>query len=230
MKQLHIVSCTRAKTKEEFEKRPLSKSLNKLNQLYTSEQLTSTIIYDNTKGLSSQYNKFLSKEYENCIIVFCHDDLIIDTLYLFEHLNKSPYTVTGLAGANKFKEGSNTPPAWHLMTDPKNYVGEVKHIRDHSIFTTVFGPTTGSAKIIDGLFIAVNVSKILQTNARFNKSYDFHHYDLAFCIECLKESVSIGVMPINVIHYGLGDSMLTKEWDSSAKQFLNEYSNFSKYK
>lgn len=228
MKQIHIVSCTKVKTREEFEKRPLGKSLKKLKLLYSSEQLASTIVLDNKEGLSSVYNKFLTKEYKDNIVVFCHDDLIIDTIYLHEHLNKSPYTVTGLAGANKFKN-SNTPPAWHIMTEENSRVGEVKHIKDGVIFTTIFGPTIGNAKLVDGLFIAVNVEKIIQTKAKFNTNYSFHLYDLAFCIECLKENVTIGVMPINVIHYGLGDSMLTKDWEDNARKFLNEYSNFSKY-
>jgi hypothetical protein len=229
MKKLHIVSCTKVKTQEEFEKRPLSKSLKKLNTLYSSEQLTSTIIYDNKQGLSAPYNKFLSNKYRDCIVVFCHDDLILDTIFLYEHLNKSPYTVTGLAGANKFKNDGNIIPAWHLMTEQESYVGEVKHIKNNNIFTTVFGPTLGNAKVVDGLFIAVDVEKILQTKARFNENYNFHHYDIAFCLECLKEKVSIGVMPINVIHYGLGDSMLTQDWERNAKVFLKEYSNFTKY-
>jgi hypothetical protein len=228
MKQIHIVSCTKAKTQEEFDKRPLGKSLKKLKKLYSSDQLTSTIILDNKEGLSAVYNRFLSNDYKDKIVTFCHDDLIIDTIYLCEHLNKSPYIVTGLAGANKFKSTS-TPPAWHIMTEENSRVGEVKHIKDGVIFTTIFGPTFGNARLVDGLFIAVNVEKILKTKAKFNTNYNFHLYDLAFCIECLKENISIGIMPINVIHYGLGDSMLTKDWEDNARKFLNEYSNFSKY-
>lgn len=229
MKQIRIVSCTKSKNQNDFEKRPLGKSLKKLKKLYTTDQLEASIFYDNIKGLSDVYNTFLTDKYKDQIVIFCHDDVIIDTLYLQELLNKSPYTVTGLAGANKFKSTPNLPPAWHLMTEENSRVGEVKHIKNDIIFTTVFGPTFGNAKLVDGLFIVVNIEKILQTKARFNKNYDFHLYDLAFCIECLKENVSIGVMPVSVIHYGLGDSMLTKEWKSNAKKFLNEYSNFSKY-
>lgn len=229
MKKIHIVSCTRVKTQEEFQKKPLGKSLKKLNVLYTPEQLTSTIIFDNKQGLSTVYNSFLSEKYKDSYVVFCHDDLIIDTLYLYEHLNKTPYTVTGLAGANRFKTDSNLPPAWHLMSDPKSYVGEVKHIKDGIIFTTVFGSTLSNAKVVDGLFIAIDVEKIIKTKARFNERFQFHHYDLAFCLECLTNNITIGVMPINVIHYGLGDSMLTQEWENSAKSFSKVYSNFSKY-
>jgi hypothetical protein len=230
MKQVYIVTCTKVKTKEEFAKRPLGKSLSKLEKIYSSNQLSYTVVYNNKEGLSVVYNRFLNNvEHEDKIIVFCHDDLILDTIFLCEHLNKSPYAVTGLAGACIFKNESNVPPAWHLMTERDSWFGEVKHIKDGVIFTTQFGKTIGRVKVIDGLFIAVDVNKIINTKARFNETYEFHHYDLAFCMECLKENITVGVMPINVIHYGLGDSMLTRDWEESARKFSNEYSNFSKY-
>lgn len=229
MKNIHIVSCTRAKNQNEFEKRPLGKSLKKIKKLYTTEQITSTIVYDNKRGLSENYNEFLTAKYKDSIVLFVHDDVILDTVFLYEHLNKSPFVVTGLAGARDFKRLQNdTQPAWHLMTERESYHGEVKHLHNDIIYTTVFGKTFGSVSVIDGVFIAVNVEKILNTKARFNETYNFHHYDIAFCIECLKEKVTIGVMPINIIHYGLGDSMLTQEWVNSSKIFLNEYSHFLK--
>lgn len=226
MKKVCIVTSTKAKNKEEFEQRPLNKSLKRLKKLYTDEQLTVEIIFNNTQGLSSAYNRFLTDKYKNQIIVFVHDDVVIDSLFLYEHINKTPFTVTGLAGAKVFKKDSNIIPAWHLMTEQESYVGEVKHIQNNVIFTTVFGKTFDKAKVVDGVFIAVNVEELLKTKARFNENYKFHHYDIAFCMECLKENISIGVMPINIIHYGLGDSMLTQDWNTSAKVFLSEYGKY----
>ena len=46
------------------------------------------------------------------------------------------------------------------MTEQESWLGEVKHIKDNIIFTTRFGSTFGSAKVIEGLFIAVNVEQI----------------------------------------------------------------------
>lgn len=223
MKPVLLVTCTRDNT---LQKRPLFRSIEQLKKLYPETLFKTHIITNNKTGLSKNYNEFLTEKYKNYIVVFCHDDIVIDTLYLVEFLNKSPYTVTGLAGTTNFTINSQTPPAWHLMSKQESYVGEVKHIKDSIVWTTVFGKTTSSAKLIDGLFIAVNVEKILSTKARFNENYAFHHYDIAFCLECLKEQTSIGVMPINVIHYGLGDSMLSSDWTISASKFINDYGNF----
>jgi hypothetical protein len=222
MKPVLLVTCCKSDT---LEKRPLYKSIQQLVKLYSKTEFQYEVVNNNKTGLSSVYNRYLVPKYKDYIVVFCHDDVVIDTLYFCEFLNKSPYVVTGLAGTKNFTI-NKTPPAWHLMSERQDYVGEVKHIKDNLIWTTVFGKTISTAKLIDGLFIAINVEEILKTKARFNEAFSFHHYDLALCIECIKHNVAVGVMPINVIHHGLGDSMLTPEWETSAKKFLKEYGNF----
>jgi GT2 family glycosyltransferase len=221
MKPILLVTCTKDNN---FDKRPLYKSIQQLEKLYTKNDFQWEVIKNNKTGLSTTYNRFLTSKYKDFIVLFCHDDVVIDTLFLKEFLNKSPYVVTGLAGTTEYTF-KDKAPAWHLMSERQNLVGEVKHIKDNTIWTTIFGKTVSSAKLIDGLFIAIDVEKILKTKARFNEKYTFHHYDLALCLECLQHDVSIGIMPINVIHHGLGDSMLTQEWETSAKKFTKEYGN-----
>lgn len=223
-KRVYLVTATRAKTEEEFKKRPIYKSLYKLYEMYERYDFEFDVVRDNKEGLSTIYNRYLTIEHKNDIVLFVHDDLIIDTVFLVDHLRKSPYTVTGLAGARSINLKAEKC-AWHMMCQPDQAIGEVKHIKDGNIWTTVFGPSVGQAAVIDGLFIAVNVEKILETKARFNTVFNWHHYDLAFSQECYKHNVSVGVMPINVIHYGLGDSMLTLDWEESNKKFKEVYCN-----
>jgi hypothetical protein len=221
-KKVYLVTSTRCKTLEEFQKRPLAKSLDKLYKLYDRDEFDFHIIKDNQEGLSKAYNKFITEEYKDCIVLFIHDDVIIRDLFLVEHLRKSPYVVTGLAGTQTVSSKAEKA-AWHLMGDPKSFVGEVAHIKDNKIWTTAFGPTQGRAKIVDGVFVAVNIEQILNTSARFNEVFNWHHYDMAFCLECVKNNVSIGVIPISIIHYGLGDSMLSADWEESSKRFKDVY-------
>jgi len=224
MKQVLLVTATKAKTEEEFKKRPICKSIKKIYDMYTSETFDFTVVKDNKEGLSTVYNKYITDENSDKIVLFVHDDLIIDTLFLVEHLNKSPYTVTGLAGATtvNLKEDKC---AWHLMSKRESYKGEVKHIKDGNIWTTVFGPTAGAVTVIDGLFIAVDVEKVLQRGVKFNEEPDFafHFYDITFCLDCINSGLSVGVLPINVIHYGLGDSMNTSEWEKANLKFKQLY-------
>jgi hypothetical protein len=223
MKQVIAVICTETKTIEEFEQKPIYKSLEKLNKLYDIKEFDVRIIKDNKKGLSIVYNEFLNnKEFINNILLFVHDDVELNDPFLVEKLNNSPYIVTGLAGS-KSCDLSLPKMAWHLCTKKDDMIGEVAHKKDDLVWTTVFGPTKSRALIIDGLFISINVSEILKTDCRFNEVFEFHHYDMAFCLDCNKHKITVGVLPITVIHHGLGDSMLTNNWEQSNINFKKHY-------
>jgi hypothetical protein len=222
-KRVYLVTASKAKTEEEFQKRPIYKSLKKLYNMYDRWEFEFEVVKDNKEGLSTVYNRYLTEEHKNDIVLFVHDDVIINDLFLVEHLRKSPYVVTGLAGTKKYNK-SVEKTAWHLMsTSREDFLGEVAHTKEGAIWTTVFGPTQGRCKLIDGVFIAVNVEEVLKTNARFNEAFNWHHYDIAFCLECETHNVSVGVLPISIIHYGLGDSMLTQDWEESNKRFKGYY-------
>jgi hypothetical protein len=222
MKKIIAIVCTLSKTIDEFQNKPIYRTLEKLHKLYTDSEFDVRIVKDNKKGLSEVYNSYLIEEYKNDILVFMHDDLEINDLFLVEKLNESPYVVTGLAGS-KTCDLSKNKLAWHLCCDRGDMMGEVSHKKDNFIWTSVFGPTSGRVLIIDGLFISVNVSELLKTEARFNEKFKFHHYDMAFCLNCNKHKVKVGVLPINVVHHGLGDSMMTQEWENSNIIFKEEY-------
>ena len=41
--------------------------------------------------------------------------------------------------------------------------------------------------------------------------------------ECNKNKISVGVLPIHVVHHGLGDSMMSSDWKQSNEIFKKEY-------
>lgn len=102
-------------------------------------------------------------------------------------------------------------------------VGEVAHSKDKMSWTTVFGPTNSRALILDGLFIAVDVNKLLETNTFFDENFSFHHYDISFCLRANQNKLKMGVCPLKVTHYGLGDSMNSQNWTKSAELFKKLY-------
>ncbi len=223
MKKITAIICTLSKTMEEFQKKPIYPSLEKLNKIYNSNQFDFEIVKDNKRGLSEVYNSFINNNsYQNDILLFVHDDVELMDPFIFEKLNDSPYVVTGLAGA-KSCDLNKDHLAWHLCSKREDFVGEVMHCSNNNYWTTVFGPTKQRTLIIDGLFIAINVEKIKNTPVRFNELFKFHHYDMSFCLECNKNKISVGVLPVHVIHHGLGDSMLTQEWKDSNELFKKNY-------
>ena len=222
MNKLLIVTCTKAKTDKEFEQRPIFQSLKK--QYESNPNISFYIFKDNKKGLSECYNQILSNpEHLNKTVLFVHDDVVLEDLFLYEKLISSPYPITGLAGAKSFNKGSENL-AWHLCAPKEDYVGEVAHYhKDRGIWTTCFGPTNSRALVIDGLFIAVKTKELAEKNLTFNNEFGFHFYDISFCLNAHEKKVACGVLPIKVIHYGLGDSMLTTEWKEANAKFKQIY-------
>lgn len=207
------------KSEEEFENTQIKLSVDKLGW---NTKLTK--ICNNKEGLPKIYNNFLTEEYKNFKIIFVHDDVLIEDLFFEEKLDLAfqKYDIVGLAGSKKCKITSPVP-AWHLMCDPQDAVGEVTHSKDKKYWTTVFGSTDSRALILDGLFLAVDVNKLLETSTKFDENFTFHHYDISFCLRANQNKLKMGVYPIKVTHFGLGDSMRTPEWVESAEKFKSLY-------
>jgi hypothetical protein len=152
-------------SKEHFnEKSPASFFLQK-----SGWDRRSSIIYNNKKGLPWNYNAFINESNRHKKIIFMHDDVLVEDLFFDEKLDLAfyKYDIVGLAGSKTCD--LNAPmPAWHLMTPRDQMVGEVTHSKDKNCWTSVFGPTDSRALILDGLFLAVNVSKLLDTDTRFD--------------------------------------------------------------
>lgn len=221
--KLLIVICTQAKTDKEFEQKPISLSLKK--QYESTSNINFHIFKDNKRGLGSCYNEIL-KDPSNIdkVVLFVHDDVVLEDLFLYEKLMSSPYSITGLAGTKAFNKQADKM-AWHLAsTGREDFVGEVAHVnKDNQVWTTIFGPTHSRALIVDGLFIACRVKDLVDKELYFDEQFEWHHYDMSFCLRANEKKVTVGVLPIKVLHYGLGDSMLTPEWEESNKKFKEIY-------
>jgi hypothetical protein len=218
MNKLLIVTCTKAKTDKEFEQRPIFSSFKK--QYETNSNIEPFIFKDNQKGLSECYNEILKDpKNQDKMVLFVHDDVVLEDLFLYEKLMNSPYSITGLAGTKSFNKKADKM-AWHLASSGReDYIGEVAHIKDGKVWTTCFGSTQSRALIIDGLFIACRVSDLIKKDLYFTEDFKFHHYDMSLCLNALEKKITVGVLPIRVIHHGLGDSMLTEDWENSSQKF-----------
>jgi hypothetical protein len=219
-----IVVATELNQQEFLEKSAIAISLDKFGMTGTAD-----IVYENKEGLSKLYNKYIIEENRGYKIIFVHDDVIIEDLFLFDKLDLAfeKFDVVGLAGAKQCNLATDVP-AWHMMAQRESFVGEVAHSHKGRQWTTVFGETPSRALVIDGLFIAVDVNKLLDTNTKFIEEFEFHHYDIAFCLKANENKVKIGVYPIKVVHFGLGDSMNTPEWKASAEKFKKIFVNGDK--
>ncbi len=210
----------------------------KQTELYKSviefEKLDVFFKKENADGLSASYNNFLnSKEADEYdAVIFCHDDLYIDDLKLEQKLMKAfdlGYDIVGLAGC--INPAIQKPALWHLMAggvQGGNLRGRVGHFADNNsddYFVTSFGKTPSRVIILDGLFLAVNIKAAKAAKWKFNENYNFHHYDIASCLDANSKKLRLGVYPINVMHRSHGLKDFDKKFTESEERFLKEYSS-----
>ena len=218
-----IVSATRNTSKYKVD---LSKSLKSLD-LNNTDVIIHT---DNKQSLPIVYNNYMCKEYYDkyqCIL-FVHDDVYVDDTKVFNKIktqfNKG-YSVVGLAGSSTvdIKE----PALWHIMSDKKSWSGAVAHPftnDSNQLYVTSFGPTPKRCIMLDGLFLAVNTKLLRKTDIKFDMQFDFHHYDIDFCLQCNENKLKLTTAPINVIHDSPGLlSIDDPVFQRSQKRFINKY-------
>ncbi len=181
-----------------------------------SHPKTEILIYENdgSESLAKIYNDGL-KDAQNDIIVFMHDDLILETknitpkvIRLFE---KNPeYGIIGLAGTDNLISGM----WWQDRTSMYGIVGHEhegkRHVNHYS--KGDYSEKLKETIVIDGLFMMVHRQRIKHT---FNEQFEgFHFYDLPICLENHLDGVKVGVTTkIRVTHKSVG--MVNKKWEKN---------------
>ena len=185
-----------------------------------SHPKTEILMYENDgeMSLTQVYNKGL-KESINDIVVFMHDDLILETpnmtpkiVKLFE---KHPeYGIIGIAGTDKLTSGM----WWQNRENMFGVVGHIhegkRHVNHYS--KGVFNDVLKDVVIVDGLFFMVRKSLLKK---EFNEQFEgFHFYDISFCVENQFEGVKIGLTTkFGVTHKSVG--MTNKQWEKNKLLF-----------
>jgi hypothetical protein len=181
-----------------------------------SHPRTEILIYENDGGepLAKIYNDGL-KDAKNDIIVFMHDDLILETknitpkvIRLFE---KNPeYGIIGLAGTDNLLSGM----WWQDRSSMYGVVGHEhegkRHVNHYS--KGDYSENLKEVIVVDGLFMMIHRQRIKHT---FNEQFEgFHFYDLPICIENHLDNVKVGVTTkIRVTHKSVG--MVNKKWEKN---------------
>ncbi len=209
-----VVYCTRQTNPEHKEHLIKSSGLHK--------HLEVIEIINNGESLTKAYNRGLNQA-KNDIVVFCHDDLTIETkqwgnklIKLFEK-NKE-YGIIGVAGT---KYMSNTGQWW---ANPRKMYGKVQHTHEGKTWLSSYSEDLGQSLeetvIVDGLFFAVNKNIIKKD---FNENFEgFHFYDVSFCFDNYLEGVKVGVTTVvRVNHQSIG--MVNEQWEKNRVQFSETY-------
>lgn len=185
-----------------------------------SHPKTEILVYENdgVDSLPKIYNIGLNDS-TNDIVVFIHDDLILETknitpkvIKLFE---KNPeYGIIGLAGTNNLVSGM----WWQNRDSMYGIVGHEhqgkRHVNHYS--KGDYSEKLKEVVVIDGLFMMIHKGRIKHT---FNEQFEgFHFYDLPICLENHLDGVKVGVTTkIRVTHKSIG--MVNKQWEKNKLLF-----------
>ena len=180
---------------------------------------------DNEYSLSELYNKGLN-ESKNDIVIFMHDDLIIETNNLTPKILKifnenEEFGIIGIAGTTEIKSGM-----W--WQDREKMFGIVGHEHNGKRHVNYYSKQTFNDKlkevvVIDGLFMMVHKKRIKHM---FNEEFKgFHFYDLPICVENFMSGVKIGLTTkIRVTHKSIGET--NKKWEKNKLFFEATYEKY----
>lgn len=179
-------------------------------------------IINNGESLTKSYNRGLSQT-KNNIVVFCHDDITIETkqwgqklIKLFE--KNVDYGIIGVAGTKEI------PSSGKWWENPKKMYGRVAHTHEGkswlSSYSDDLGQSIEETVIVDGLFFAINKNRIKK---EFNEEFEgFHFYDVSFCFDNYLSGVKIGVTTlIRINHQSIG--MTNQQWENNRLKFSEKY-------
>jgi GT2 family glycosyltransferase len=162
---------------------------------------------NNREGLSTCYNRVLDESAgRNAIALFVHDDVLIEDLFLHEKLDAGAgtFAIQGLAGASSFDLQPGFQQTVWTRAPREHLSGAVCHTVGPQIrMWAAYGPVPQSCVVLDGLFLAVDLTKI--GNVRFDERLLFNFYDLDFCLSAYEASLSIGTVNVHAHHRSIGD-------------------------
>lgn len=186
------------------------------------------ITYNNSSvGLSKFYNSVIENAENDKYdaVICCHDDVCLRfaNLTLAAKDSLMNYDIVGVAGGTQPKIVDKN--LWHWMMGSSEYRGIAAHgDKLENMFVTTFGPTPCEVGVLDGVFLMFNSKKIRQSKARFDEMFKWHHYDIDFSLNCVKNKIKLGVWPILIYHQspGLRD-INNKEWLQSNDYFKTKW-------
>lgn len=179
--------------------------------------------FNGGQSLTSAYNQGL-KQAKYDIVVFCHDDISIDTKQwgskLLKQFEKNPeFGIIGVAGSKVM------PASGKWWEDPKKMYGRVQHTSGGKSWLSAYSEDLGQhleeVVNVDGVFFAADKTRI---KATFDESVEgFHFYDVVFSFDNYLEGVKVGVTTqIRINHKSIGET--NDAWETNRINFTEKYS------
>ena len=216
-------------TRESAEDFWLQTATGKSLTLYKSPQLEVNLYPENTKGLSEVYNLAIDKfKDESCILVFAHDDLLIlDFYWMHSILNGlNHFAIVGVAG-NKRRVPKQA--SWAFIDEkftwdrPDNLSGIIGHGKTFPpADLSIFGPPFQEVKLLDGVIMSAFSDTLKKNHMLFDEKFKFHFYDMDFCRQAEIRGLTMGTIPLSLIHES-GGNFGSDTWQESYKDYIHKW-------
>jgi len=224
------VVCASKKTRDEFfSETPTGKSLLRFSDVTPAEVILHT---ENSTGLSELYNTAIEEAlYSPCILVFMHDDIEILDFFWGERIKQGlkNFDVVGLAGT-----GTRVPlqPSWRFTRfDGEKFIDDAPHslsgvvghydTSNEKSAISIYGSIGKRCELMDGLFFAVESTKLIASGTRFDPIFTFHFYDMDFCRSVQKNKLIMGTIALSVLHHSGG--AFDTEWKSAYERYIEKW-------
>jgi len=216
-------------TRENAENFWLKTATGRSLTIYKSPHLEVNLFPNNTKGLSEIYNLAIDKfKDESCIFVFAHDDLLILDFYWIQSIlnGLNHFSIVGVAGN---KRRVPLQPSWAFIDEkftwdgPDNLSGMIGHGKTFPpADLSIFGPPFQEVKLLDGVIVAAFSDTLKKNHMRFDEKFKFHFYDMDFCRQAEIRGLTMGTIPLSLIHES-GGNFGSDAWQESYKDYIHKW-------
>jgi len=223
---LEFVSATRFTRDEFWERSALGRSLIRIEG---DERWVPRVAFENRRGLPEVFNERIAAGSEHDILVFLHDDVFIDGLFIVDQVRQGleEFHVLGVAGNDQ-----RVPRqfAWGFVDITRDVVwddrghlhGGIGHGDVPAGPVTRFGETPAECELLDGVFMAARRSTLLEHGVRFDERFGFHFYDLDFCRSVRAKGLRLGTWPIALTHQSKGN-WGSPEWQKGYADYIGKW-------
>lgn len=196
---------------------------------------------DNSEGLSKFYNSCVEL-FDEEFYIFSHDDIFFKNHFRYiqkevEHRMSKGFDVLGVAGTAEYTIQEKN--LWHLSNKSAhsfnieqrivtfhNSPNIPKHIDEYYKKTgelKICRNVPARCLILDGCLLIVH-RRVFDSGIRFDEQFDFHHYDMDFCLQCNQKGFKMSTCLLDVVHLSPGlFSMDDEKWNESNQKFIKKW-------
>ena len=223
--KVRVVCATKGSREQFFSNTLTGQSLIKFGSTSPCELRLFT---NNKQGLCSVYNTAIDEaKTDPAVLVFIHDDVYIADYFWTDRVREGlqKFNVLGIAGNRRRIKNQ---PGWIMLNtqmqlDTKENlsgaIGQGNTFPPQRI--DVFGEPGQACQLLDGVFLAADSTVLHNQGLRFDPQFTFHFYDMDFCRTAESLNVSMGTIPLSLVHASPGN--INSVWHAAYQTYLNKW-------